>query len=174
MYWRLLYLTLLMLTPQISWALDAAEEYEIKAAYLFNLGNFVKWPDKAIQEMVGVCILGEDPFGSNLDLIAKKERKLQNKTVIVKRISAVTDIQQCAILFVSNSEKVRLAAVLSEIKEKPILTVSDMDDFVVSGGMIQFYRRDGKIRLMIDPQTLDESHLKANSQLMKIAQLVGK
>lgn len=157
-----------------AFAFNAAEEYEIKAAYLFNLGNFVKWPEHLLQNNLEICILGQDPFGSNLELIAKKERKLQNKTVLIKRLNSLTELKECAILFISSSEKANLATLLNELKGKSVLTVGDSEQFVASGGMIQFYQREGKIRLMIDPQTFEENNLKPNSQLMRIAQRVEK
>lgn len=154
--------------------LNAAEEYEIKAAYLFNLGNFIKWPDRVLQNNIDICILGENPFGSNLELIAKKERKLQNKPVVLKNIISIADSKECAILFISASEQSNLTTLFDKLKGKPILTVGDSERFVLIGGMIQFYQREGKIRLMIDPQTLEENGLKANSQLMRIAQRVER
>jgi len=49
--------------------------------------------------------------------------------------------------------------------------VGDSDRFVIQGGMIQFYRRGSKIRLMIDLQTIRESGLKSSAHLMRIAKL---
>jgi hypothetical protein len=171
----IIHILFLMSVLQASvFALNTAEEYEVKAAYLFNLGNFVKWSDMALQNNFGICLLGKNPFGSNLELIANKDRKLQNRPVVLKNITSLADSKECAILFLSSSEQSNLTTLFNELKGKPILTVGDSEQFVVSGGMIQFYQREGKIRLMIDPQTLEESGLKASSQLMKIAQRVER
>lgn len=151
-------------------ALETAEEYEIKAAYLFNLGNFVKWPEPFLPNNLEICLLGEDPFGSNLELVAKKERKIQNKPVLVRRLNSLMELGECAILFISSSEQANLTTLLNKLKGKPILTVGDSEQFVALGGMVQFYQREGKIRLMVDPQTFEEHNLKPSSQLMRIAQ----
>src|ERR1700686_1187095 len=48
---------------------DSADEYELKAAMLYNLTQFVEWPASAYpdpQAPVLLCILGRDPFGSLL------------------------------------------------------------------------------------------------------------
>src|SRR5271156_1732727 len=44
-------------------------EYEVKAAYLYQFGKFVEWPEGALDRAgdFSVCIFGTDPFGSVLD-----------------------------------------------------------------------------------------------------------
>lgn len=169
----IIYIMFLIGMPQgFALAFSSANEYEIKAAYLFNLGNFIKWPEHVLQNNLEICILGENPFGSNLELIAKKERKLQNKSVAIRGLSSLEELKGCAILFISASEQPNLTTVFNELKGKPVLTVGDIEQFVTGGGMIQFYQREGKIRLMINPQILENNNLKANSQLMRIAQRV--
>lgn len=45
-------------------------EYEVKAAYLYNFGRFVEWPNQATAaggRPFAVCVLGQDPFGQALD-----------------------------------------------------------------------------------------------------------
>ncbi len=167
------YLILLFLIPQISLAISEAEEYEIKAAYLFNLGNFIKWPATS-QDSFEICVLGQDVFKENLDLIAKKEKKLQNKLAVIKKKSSLDDVNQCSILFINFTEQSQFQAAFDKLKGKPILTVGDTEKFIIMGGMIQFYLQAGKIRLMIDPQTLDENNLKASSKLLQISQRVER
>ena len=69
-----------LLLPLMMWALGAAAppgntraqspEYQLKAVFLFNFAQFVEWPASAFPKPdtpLGICILGEDPFGSYLD-----------------------------------------------------------------------------------------------------------
>src|SRR5512146_3358159 len=45
-------------------------EYQVKAAYLYQFLNFVEWPPRsagAADASYEICILGIDPFGSDLD-----------------------------------------------------------------------------------------------------------
>jgi hypothetical protein len=172
-YCNYLFLFLFLLNTQ-AFALDSAEEYEIKAVYLLNLGDFIKWTEDALQGGFVICLLGKDPFGANLDFVTKKEKKVQKQRVSVKQLSVITEINNCHILFVSNSEQDRLATIFEAVKNKPILTVGDSERFVVQGGMIQFYHHNGKIRMLLDPKTIEESGLKASSQLMRIAQRIEK
>ena len=84
-------------------------EYQVKAAYLFNFGRFVKWPASAADKSnsFAVCVLGQDPFGSSLDSIMAGEQ-LDGKRLVVKRISAAQDAEDCRILFISATEESHL------------------------------------------------------------------
>lgn len=151
-----------------------AEEYEIKAAYLFSLGTFVRWQKEISTQNFEICVFGEDPFGRNLDYIAQKGKQIQDHNVSLRRLSSLNDVYSCHILFLSSSLQPQFAAIFAAIKKKPILTVGDTKHFVIEGGMIQFYRREDKIRLLLDPQTIEDSGLKASARLMEIAQIVKK
>lgn len=164
----------LTLPPHCALALTAAEEYEIKAVYLFNLGNFVKWKENVLTKNFEICVFGADPFGVNLEYIVEKEQQIQKYDVVIKQLSSLEGILSCQVLFMSRAAQSQFTTVFAALKNKPILTVSDADNFVTQGGMVQFYALEGKIRLMLDPQTIEDSGLKASSQLMKIAQIIKK
>jgi len=167
-------IALLILPPHVAFALTAAGEYEVKAVYLFNLGNFVKWKEDVLTKNFEICLFGADPFGVNLDYVVEKEKQIQSYNVVIKQLSGLEGILNCQVLFMSRSAQPQFITVFAAIKNKPVLTVSDADNFVTQGGMVQFYSLEGKIRLMLDPETIEDSGLKASSQLMKIARIIEK
>src|SRR2546428_9163782 len=82
------------------------QEYDLKAAFLFNFAQFVEWPAEAFAEdkspfVIGV--LGDDPFGSSLDEILAGEI-IRNRPLIVRRYPAVEQADSCQIPFLSSSE----------------------------------------------------------------------
>jgi hypothetical protein len=155
-------------------ALDAAKEYEIKAAFLFNLGAFVTWPARSFDNADSpfhICVLGNDPFGERLDVITAGQ-KISAHPVKILRVSDTVQAQSCEILFISDSEQLRVQAIFDNLQGRPVLTVGDMDNFVIRGGMVQFYPRNNKIRLMLDPETFSEAGLKPSAHLMRISKRV--
>src|SRR5437868_14025468 len=50
-------------------------EFEVKAAYLYNFGKFVRWPANApvLGNTFPICILGDDQFGVLVDSIVEGE-----------------------------------------------------------------------------------------------------
>ena len=52
----------------------APTEYRLKAAFLLNFAKFVEWPAsefKNPQSPLSICIVGDDPFGRDLDETVK-------------------------------------------------------------------------------------------------------
>ena len=150
-------------------------EYQVKAAYLFNFGRFVKWPASAADKSnsFAVCVLGQDPFGSSLDSIMAGEQ-LDGKRLVVKRISAAQDAEDCRILFISATEESHLKEILETLDESDVLTVSDMPSFSRRGGMIQFVLDGDKVRFEINLSKAEASRLTLSSQLLKVATAVRR
>jgi len=154
-------------------------EYQLKAVYLFNFTKFIKWPPTAFandNSPYSICILGEDPFQEKLDLAVQNET-VHKRSVTVQRLKtgSTAKIKSCHVLFISRSEQKQLNDILAQLHQAPILTVSDMDDFVSQGGMIGFYLlKNTKVRFSIDPQTLSETGLVASAQLLQIANITRR
>jgi hypothetical protein len=144
-------------------------QYEVEAAYLFDFGKFVAWPPGAQSESTFlICILGQDPFGPVLDRTIAGET-LKGRPVQDKRIARPEDASGCSILYISSSEFGRLSKILSVIQEAPVLTVSDIPDFVQQGGMIQFVLRDGRVRFEVNLAPTQSHGLSMSSELLKVA-----
>jgi hypothetical protein len=150
-------------------------EYEVKAAYLYNFGKFLSWPaqsdssDKPFQ----ICVLGEDPFGPTLDAILAGE-KIGGDVVIARRIRSAQEAASCRILFISASEISRIKIVLETLRAMPVLTVSDMPDFLQYGGMIRFVLDGDRVRFEVSLVAAEKAHLGMSSQLLKVATAVRK
>jgi len=149
-------------------------QYEVEAAYLYNFGKFVVWPGAAhTSNPFLICILGDDPFGLVLDH-AIADETLRGRPVQGKRIAHAQDAIGCSILYISSSESGRLSKILPVIHEAPVLTVSDIPDFVQQGGMIQFVLRDGRVRFAVNLAPVKSSGLALSSELLKVSvQVVG-
>lgn len=151
-------------------------EYQVKAAYLFNFGRFVKWPTTPTagkDDSFTVCVLGQDPFGPILDSTLAGE-DLDGKRVAARRISKPQDAGACRILFISSEEGNRLKEILSALDEEGVLTVSDMPDFSRRGGMIQFVMDGNRVRFEINLASAQNARLTLSSELLKVAAAVRK
>lgn len=148
-----------------------ASEYEVKATYLYNFARFTEWPAKnedAKDKLFAVCVLGRDPFGSILDTILAGEA-INGKHMVHRQISAVQDAGNCRIVFISSSEESRLKETLATLEKMSALTVSDIPDFSVRGGMIQFVLEQKKVRFEVNLETAGKAGLVLSSELLKVA-----
>jgi len=174
---QLVFILCLLSGNQISHAApQVAYEYQVKAVFLYNFANFIRWPSSAFSNRYApfrICIIGDDPFREELD-IAVEDEKIGRHSVKVKRLNSMIKINTCKILFISQSKQAYVTRILNYIKRYsyPILTVSDIDDFAIQGGMIQFYKRGRRIRFYINPDSLKKVGLHASANLLRLARIV--
>ena len=149
-------------------------EYQVKAAYLFNFLKFVEWPDDPAADPRGkwvIGFIGDTPIGDELaQLVAGKN--VLGRDLQVKKLQAADNLRACHILFISESEKKRLPPILAELRGSSVLTVADMDNFIGSGGMIQFVVEDARVRVAIDVGATGRARLKVSSKLLSLARTV--
>lgn len=161
-----------LFAPALLPAQDAKPtEYQVKAAYLTNLGRFVsQWSARAgsPDETFDLCVLGQDPFGPDLDTAVKGE-KIGGSPLAAKRIAGPQEAAGCRVLFISGSDDAQLSAVLAALGTAPVLTVSDIPDFVKRGGMIQFILDGNHVRFEINIAAAQRAGLTLSSELLKIA-----
>jgi hypothetical protein len=163
-------------TPRMHAQQPKPKEYEVKAAYLYNFGRFVRWPADVVtaqDNSFPICVLGRDPFGPTLDSTLVGET-LDGKPVVVRRISRAEDVGDCRIMFISSTEENHLKQILAALDKGLVLTVSDMPDFSRRGGMIQFVLEGSKVRFEINLASAEAARLTVSAELLKVAATVRK
>ena len=142
-------------------------EYQVKAAYLYNFGKFMNW-NRPGDAQFDVCILGEDPFGSDFDSVIANAT-INGKKVAGHRIAKAQDGEGCEIAFIAQSEGARLDRDLAALNKLKVLTVSDIPDFLQHGGIIQFVEADHKVRFEVNLKAAEEDGFTLSSELLKVA-----
>ena len=148
------------------------DEYQVKAAFLFNFAKFVEWPAAAFkgpEDPLAICVLGQDPFGSTLEDVVRN-KTVANRAFVVRSVLNAQQATTCQIVFVSASERKRFRLLLDELKGRSILTVGEADDFTASGGIINFKLKDARVRIEIDPNAADRAGLHISSKLLSLAE----
>ncbi len=119
---------------------EIIDSRKVEAAFLRNFARYVTWPSNTFNDDSSpwhVCVLGSDPFGDTLD-DAFAGRREQGRPFQVFRLSDLNEARKCQIVYVSYQVSMRRRAVLAELKEQPVLTVSNAPGFLQEGGMIRF------------------------------------
>ena len=142
-------------------------EYRVKTAFLYNFSRFVTWPAIAMHERTefSLCVIGSDPFGEQLDKLTGKT--VHSRTLVVNRLSSIAMLDSCHLLYIS--EDAELVKVLSVVRDQPVLTVSDVDNFTEQGGIIQFKLVQNKVRFRINASAAGSANLTISSKLLSLA-----
>jgi hypothetical protein len=142
-------------TPFIGTSLAAgtqltADEYGLKAAFLYNLAKFVDWPPeklKADNSPLVIGVTGQDTCDRVGAVV--REKTIDQHRVIVRLIANEDQIKDCHILFLTRSQQQHAAKMLDAANRAAVLTVGETDQFLDSGGMVRFYLEFDTLRLEI-------------------------
>jgi YfiR/HmsC-like len=161
---------------QLSAQAPAFDEYQVKAAFLYNFAKFVEWPPGTFAnstDPIGICIVGQNPFGSTLEFMVQG-KKVGDRAFAVRRFADTQQGGQCQILFIGATEWKRTRALLDAVKSAGVLTVGESDDFTALGGIINF-RLDGpRVRIQVDLQMAEHARLRISSKLLSLAEIAKK
>jgi hypothetical protein len=147
----------------------STNEYQVKAAFLFNFAKFVVWPANVFPDAntpLVIGVLGQDPFGSYLDDTVRGER-VDNRQLVVQRYRSTAEIKNCHVLFISRSESGRLNEIVSALKNRKLLIVTDADGGE-GGVVIRFVTEGNRIRFKIDPAAAKAANLTISSKLLRL------
>jgi hypothetical protein len=152
---------------------DPLPEYPVKAAFLYHFVEFVEWPEASPlpPATVTIGVLGRDPFGDVLDK-AILQKLPAGRTLVIRRFARASDLEPCAILFISSSEMPHLPEILARLQGAPVLTVGEADRFARHGGMIGFFLEDNRVRLEVNRFAVEKAGLRVSSKLLAVARLV--
>jgi hypothetical protein len=180
-----------MVSPKVLADSAASEEYQVKAAFLYNFIKFIDWPREKMadsNDIITIGIIGKDPFGKSFRPIENKQVKGRN--VIIKRFKGLKDledskeknksalnkqieeIKKCHLLFICRSEKQKLKKILNMVKGHHVLTVADTEGFLEAGSIIEFVMVERKVRFGINMAAGKQAKLKIRSQLLRLAEKI--
>jgi hypothetical protein len=150
------------------------DEYQVKAAFLYNFAKFVEWPPesfKSAKDPVLVCVFGHNPFGNGLEEVIRG-KTIEGRTFAFRQVSNAEQASACQILFVSSSDGRRFRTLAGSLKSAGILTVGESDGFALNGGVINFKLEDGRVRFQINVGAAEHARLHISSKLLGLAQIV--
>lgn len=139
-------------------------ETKVKAAYVYHVLKFVEWPQAG--DNLRLCVVGTDAVATLLPELNGKQIKDR-----ALRVDADTaDLGGCNAVFIGRSER-RWRELVAR-QRAALLTISDVDGFAGTGGMVGFYLDGGRIKLDINPEAARQANLKISAKLLEVARTV--
>ncbi len=149
-------------------------EYQVKAAFLYNFAKFVEWPNGPAgpsKETLTLCIVGQDPFGDSLDQVTKG-KTISGRELVVRRLTPTEDTRSCRMVFIGASERKRIPAILEGLKRADVLTVGETENFARLGGVINFVLEGDRVHFEVNLDAAARERLRISSKLLNLARIV--
>jgi hypothetical protein len=153
---------------------DSLNEYQVKAAFLFNFAKFIDWPDDTYsspQAPFAICVLGKDPFGPTLDE-SLAGKTMNDHPVTVLRLKERSAARHCQMVFISSTESPNYGVIFESLRGASVVLVGETEGFAASGGTIEFFLDQDHVRFAINPETARRANLKFSSRLLALAKIV--
>lgn len=169
----LLLLCVLLFTGQVCAAKDNFDEYQVKAAFLFNLTNFVSWPESSFNNDESpfiVTILGNNPFGGNLQRLLDAE-EISGRKIILKQIDSIMELTATHLLYINPRLQRKMPGILEQTQIPGLLLVSDYPGFCETGGTVNLLINKKRVQLEINKTTATQNQLKFSSKILRLATL---
>lgn len=153
-------------------------ELQVKAAFLYKFGSYVAWPAGEFSNAsspLTIGVLGAEALADQLAQITQG-RTINGHPIVVRKLQGEnpgSPDNDLNVLFVGRSHNAHLGAILAAVKGRPILTVTESDEGLVPGSMINFVIVDGKVRFEVAPEMASRENLLISARLLAAAYRVS-
>jgi hypothetical protein len=151
--------------------LTEANREDLKAAFLFNFVKFTEWPAGALggdgQPFI-IGVLDEPELATALQSLLAGKRVMQ-RPIAVRSLDHPPDPTGCHVIFVGSRGAGEIEALLTSVRDQPVLSVGNGRKFAAAGGIIAFEDQDETLKFTASPEAAARAHLAISSQLLKVA-----
>ena len=131
----------------------------------------MNWPKQPFKEQtIHFCLYGENPFGSMLFELNKKQ--VNQKNIMVSHIQNLALIDNCHAIFISQSEQSDLQRIFERVGKQHILTISEIKAFSRKGGQIGMKIKSSRLNIEINLKAIKHAGLSVSSPLMHVSKLI--
>ena len=164
---KFIYALLLFLNACV--ILNAYElENKLKTAIVGKVAKYVTWSDETHSEFI-ITVLNNQ-YGEMFDKVYK-DKKIKSKPVVIKYVESVEDVNRTDILFISQVNGDEVEQILKTIKNKDILSVSDLRGFAQRGGCLQLFFVGQKLKLKMNLESVKENEFKVDRTLLRVVDI---
>ena len=154
-------------------AAPASVERNVKAAFLYKFLGYVEFGNG--QDAAGpltVGVVGADDIAAELTRITTG-RMVGTRAVTVRQLREGEALTGLHMVFI-DSEVARPQAVLRAAQQAGVLSVTDTEDGLQQGSVINFRLVEDRVRFEVSMTAAEKSHLKLSSRLLAVAYHVKK
>jgi len=151
----------------VSSANDLQEKHQLQAAMIYQMFNFVSWPEYPIKSNTHlICVSPE--FSENAAIFGLKSLTIQDKPIHVQTCQQAECVQACDILFISGDATPNNIDLLDAAKNQAVLTIAEHAGELAPQTMIAFYHELQHLHMNAYLSNLRQSGLTISSRLLRL------
>jgi hypothetical protein len=164
----------------------------IKAGLVLNFVRYSEWPAEAFasdESPIAVVVLGKSGIEADLEKVLAGQ-KVRGRALQVRHVDYpqpqegeatvsedrlrefFSDLRAAHAIFVGDSERDRLDAILKNMEGTDVLTISDIAGFAERGGMLGLVIRQERMAFDANREEIQRTRIKVSSHLLQLARIV--
>jgi len=150
---------------------DASEEAnaKIKAIYIYNFTKYIEWPETYKDGNFVIGFLGTSSALLSELYKMSETKKVGTQSIQIKNITSVDNSDKFNIIYILTDNSTQLSEVVSKVKGKSTLIVTDKPGLAKQGSGINFVIVENKQKIELNKSNIEKYKLKIASTLVNMA-----
>jgi hypothetical protein len=110
---------------------------KFKSMYILNFTKYTEWPADYKQGDFIIGVVNDEDLAKNLEEIAKT-KKVNSQNIVVKRISSVSEVSKCHLIYISGKSASEVDPYAAKAKQYNCLIVTESTGTLNSLAAINF------------------------------------
>lgn len=152
---------------------QAATEYGVKAAFVFNVANFVEWPTSVFptpSTPIRVAVISGHPLPDFASTLTAKT--IRGRSVVVETYEHAEQVGTVHIVFVAADAAAELRAAVKGSGGRPVLTIAEQPIETPGEAVISVGVSLTRLVFAVNLDAADAAELKISTNLLKLAKSV--
>lgn len=149
----------------------SAQNYQLHSVYIYSFIRYIQWPPESDNGDFVIGVMGETPVSQYLEKMAEA-KKAGNRNILVKKLSATSNLTGLDILFVPQDYDQSLGAVLEQLGAGHTLLITEKEGSGARGSNINFIITNDKLGFELNKAAMERANLKVSTELTKLAVII--
>jgi hypothetical protein len=142
---------------------------KFKALYIYNFPKYLEWPEDYKKGNFVISVLG-----NNSNTVAELNKIIAGKSIgdqamEIKLSNSIETLTKCQMLVIASDKSDQLSKVITKLKGKSTLIISEKEGAAKLGSMVNFVIKDGKQKFELNVGSIEKSNLKLSKTLLNQA-----
>lgn len=161
----------LLVLSQAAASSQEVSPLRLKAYLIWNIAKHTKWPHEAIPPGAPftVCVVGNPAVADVLKGTTKDQRVIDRSVVVRQSTADVQPPAECQVLFLSGISPRRVAQILDNVRDRPVLSISDIDGSAAAGVIVQFRYEASQPAYKVQLESAKRARLEIGAPVLRFA-----
>ena len=142
---------------------------KIKAIYIYNFTKYIEWPTEYQEGSFVIGFIGSSSALLNELSKLASTKKAGNQSIEIRNISKIDDNAKYHIIFILPDNSAQLNEVITKVKGKSTLIITEKPGLVQKGAGINFIVKDNKQKIELSEENINKYKLKVADKLVDLA-----